>query len=184
MMSGSAFPSTITMVLSPNNGSGDNFGFIEQGNGFVITIHGGVPFDFFQAFGYTPGSQLGGTVPVFFSSGTAQFGNTTYDLSFNGPGSLFMSSFALPTNGQGFAVSVQLIFSALATIPDTGQNLSISGSGNGTINFSFDPSSGLYFPSNLVVTTTTVPESETLAFMGTGLMGLIGLLRRKIRSGG
>ena len=182
-MSLSASANTIIIGLAPNNGSGDNFGIIEQGNDFTITVHGGVPFDFFNVFGYAPGTTLGGTVPVFFSDGTIQLGSNIYDLNFNGTGSLFMSSFTLPTNGQNFNISVQLSFSTLAMIAATGQSLPISGSAIGTLSFTFDPQSGLYFPGTVIATGTTVPEPNTLTLMGAGLVAVIGVVRSRINNG-
>ena len=181
-MLASASANTIIIGLAPNDGSGDNFGIIEQGNDFTITVHGGVLFEFFNVFGYAPGTTLGGTVPVFFSSGTIQLGSAIYDLSFNGTGTLFMSSFALPANGQNFSTSVQLTFSTLAMIAATGQSLPISGSAIGTLSVTFDSQSGLYFPGTVIARATTVPEPNTLALMGTGLVAAISVVRRRINS--
>jgi len=88
-LSGGAFANTI-ISLTPNDGSGDNFGFLQRGGGVVIGIGGGTPVDFFNFEGYAPGSTLGGETAVFFSGGFAQFGGKSYDLDFSGPGTLFL----------------------------------------------------------------------------------------------
>src|SRR5712691_11674159 len=59
LMLGSAFADS-TIFFIPNDGSGDNFGFRQRGGGVIIGIEGGTAVDFFNVFGYAPGSTLGG----------------------------------------------------------------------------------------------------------------------------
>jgi hypothetical protein len=186
VVSASAFATSTTIFLSPNDGSGDNFGFVQ---GQDVGIGGGVPFDFFNIFGYAPGSTLGGSTSVFFSDGFVQIGNTTYDLSFTSPGTLFVSTFTLPaTGGNGFTIQAFASFSAQAQIFVNGQPqlISLGGSAPGLITFSWDPSSGLFFANSVVFTTgpvlpATTPEPGTVGLMGTGLIGLLGFVRKKLR---
>ena len=121
LMLGSAFADS-TIFLIPNDGSGDNFGFLQRGGGVIIGIHGGTAVDFFNVFGYAPGSTLGGFSTEVFNSGSfAQFGGNSFELAFSGPATLFMSSFTLPTNGKDFTAQVELDFSASVFILlDTG----------------------------------------------------------------
>src|SRR5438046_84447 len=110
-ISASAFADSITIGLSPNNGSGDNFGFSLIQPGFVVGFGGITPYGFFNDQGFAPGSTFIGATPVFFSSGSVQFGDNTYDFSgFPGPGSLFLSNFNFPTNGQNFSILVPPTF--------------------------------------------------------------------------
>jgi PEP-CTERM motif len=177
LMSSSLFADSVTTFIGllPNDGSGDNFGFFQQGNGVTIGIAGGVPYDFFNIDGYAPGSTLGGSADVFFSEAFIQIGSNSYDLDFNGPGTLFLSGFTLPTNGKDFTAHVELEFSASATIPDLGQTLDVSGGRAGKMTFHFF--NGFYYADSAGF--TVVPEPNTLGFMATGLAGIIGVIRRK-----
>src|SRR5438874_4226923 len=175
LMSGSAFASSVStfIFLQPNDGSGDNFGFFQQGGGVTIGIGGGTPYDFFNIDGYAPGSTLGGSTDVFIDGGFVKFGGNFHELDFSGPGTLFLSSFTLPTNGKDFTAPVEVDFSAFATIADTGQPLDVSGGRSGKMTFHFFD--GFYYASGF----TVVPEPATLGLMGTGLAGIIGVIRRK-----
>src|SRR5262249_10104339 len=85
LMSGIAFADSVTTLigLDPNNGTGDNFGFFQQGNWVFMGIGGGTPYDFFNTGGCAPGSTLGGYTDVFFEGGVIQIGSDTYELDFN-----------------------------------------------------------------------------------------------------
>lgn len=168
---------SLNIFLIPNNGSGDNFGFVQQVNGTTINLSGGLPFSFFNDQGFTPGSVFGGTTSAFLSGGTIQIGNNTFDLGFNGPGTLFVSSFTFPTNGSSFSIQVQAVFSVQAYYFDANGQLhqiTISGSAHGAMTFNFDPTSGLYFaPANTPTVLTSVPEPGTLGLMAMGVLGFL-----------
>ena len=154
----------ITIGLGPNDGSGDNFVFL-QGND--IFIDGGTPFGFFNNQGYPPGSTLGGGTQVFFDNGTIKIGGITYDLLFTGPGTLFISPFTVPSNGQALTF---VSFSAQALVYVNGQPLLLNLGGSAS--WLFSANSGIF---------TTTPEPGTLGLMGTGLIGVLGFARKKLR---
>jgi hypothetical protein len=171
----SAFADTL-IGLVPNDGGGDNFGFLQRGGGTTIEIGGGTPFTFFHIGPYAPGSTLGGSTDVFFSGGFIKIGGNSHDLQFiSGPGTLFLSSFTLPTNGKDFTISVVIDFSTSVVIVDTGQTLDVSGGRSGTLSFHF--SDGFYFPDSNGFTVT--PEPSTLGLLGTGLIGILAFVRKK-----
>jgi len=187
-ISASAFADSITIYLSPNDGSGDNFGFSLIQPGFVVGFGGGTPYDFFNDQGYAPGSIFNGATGVFFSSGSVQFGDNTYALSgVPSPGSLVLTNFTFPTNGQNFSILVQADFSTSAYYWDDNagqyQTINIGGSAPGTMTFTWYPSAGLYVANPAVFRSATVaPEPGTLGLMGTGLISLFVLARRRFRA--
>jgi hypothetical protein len=183
VMSANALADSVNIFLAPNDGSGDNFAFLSQASGVSVNIQGGIPFGAFSTQGFAPGSGFGLSTDVFFSSGTIQLGNNVYDILFSGPGTLFVSSFTFPTNGQGFSILASASFSASGFIFIDGQQtpVSVGGSGLGTMTFSFDPSTGLYYGNLTKFSSTTVPEPGTLGLMGTGLIGMLGFVRSKLR---
>src|SRR5437879_1582529 len=69
----------------PNNGSGDNFGFFQDGAGFF----GGAPYDFFNIGPYAPGSVLGGQADIFIEGGFAVIDGIGHDLTPLSLGTLF-----------------------------------------------------------------------------------------------
>ena len=183
LLPSSALADSVSIFLSPNDGSGDNFGFLAQTGAAMVSISGGTPFSFFSTQGFAPGSTFGGATSVFFSDGTIQLGNNVYDLGFNGPGSLFVSSFAFPTNGQSFSIQASATFSASGYFFVDGQQrqVTLGGSAPGIVTLTFDPTSGLYFANPIKFSSTTVPEPGTLGLMGTGLTGLLVFARSKLQ---
>jgi len=176
LISGRAFAGSILMGLTPNDGSGDNFGYLTSN----VRIEGGTDPYYFSTQGYAPGSQILGLTDIFFDFGTALIGGITYDLGFSGPGTLFINSLTLPIDGSGVTIHVPATFSAVAIyyVGVTGQahQLNIFSTGFGTMTFSYDPTAGLYFANPVIFIGT--PEPATLGLLGTGLVGLLGLLRK------
>lgn len=181
LLSTGAFADTITISLFPNEGEGDNFAFIEQGNGFKLAVFGGVDLNYFNAFGYAPGSTLGGPTDVYFDGGVVWINGVEVDIdpqtdSFS-LGSLYISPFTLPTNGKPFSMIEFASLSGSVTLLYEGKTIDFGGSAFGRVQF--EPSggvNGLYVPSGAVF--TTVPEAGTFALLGTGLIAMLGMIRR------
>jgi PEP-CTERM motif len=166
------FADSVRFGLSVNTGGGDNFGFIQQSGGILMGGEGGTPLGFFDSSpGYRPGDPFGGDAPIFFSSGGAIIGGITYDVLWSG--GVFVSPFTFPTNGKDFRVPVTVGFSANGTILDTGELISAGGAANGYISF-FVGIDGLYYPGSDFI---PVPEPNTLALVGTGMMSIFGINR-------
>jgi hypothetical protein len=173
LISANAFANTIIHYF-PNDGSGDNFGFVTYGVGFYIAGGGGTPVAFFNDFvGYAPGSTLGGSTDIFFSSGFARIGPISSDVAFF-VGTLFLSSITLPTNGQDFRAPVEIDFGASGILLSTGDTIDAGGGAQGFIKFDFI--NGAYYPESFV----QAPEPGTLALIGTGLLGIFARTRKKI----
>jgi len=177
LLSASAFANSIRIGLSPNDGSGDNFGAIQQGVGFFAAVGGGAPYDFFNINGYEPGATLGGTTDLFLSGGFAKIGRNSYELTPAGLGTLFLSAITLPTNDKDFVrVLVSIEFSAPMMIIDTGEELDLGGGARGTITFTRGQD-GLYYAGSF----SQAPEPGTVGLMGTGLIGVLALVRRRLK---
>jgi len=85
-ISASAFADSITIGLSPNNGSGDNFGFSLIQPGFVVGFEGGTPYGFFN----DPSAGLYFANPAVFRSATVAPEPGTLGLMGTGLISLFV----------------------------------------------------------------------------------------------
>jgi len=171
---------SVNIFLSPNDGSGDNFGFFVQGHGYAISGDGGVPYDFYNFEDiYVPGSVFGGETDTFFSDGSLQIGKQFYTVNFD-PGTLTVSDFTFPTNGKPFTVAVVVSFTASGIIADTGQSIGSSGSERGHMSFAFNQADDRYYA---VGGFTPVPEPATLLLFAFGLFGISGMVRKRNRVG-
>ena len=180
LMSCRGFADTI-IQLFPNDGSGDNFGaLIRDGADFII-VRGGTTIGYYDLLtGHPPGSGVGGSTVLFLDGGVARIGGQFYDLQqFGGPGTLNMTTFTLPANGQPFfQVPITLDFSADMIIIETGDLITVGGFTSGHVAFNLSDVDGLYYPAGGFAT----PEPGTLGTVGTGLLGLLTLAREKLRS--
>lgn len=86
-----------------------------------------------------------------------------------------MTTFTLPTDGRSFTVPVQISFFATGMNYGTGETVNVGGGASGHI--SFYSSNGLYYANNFV----QAPEPGTLGFVGTGLIGILASVRKRLR---
>jgi len=173
LISSGARADSVTIFLAPNEGFGDNFFIVQQSRGMTVSLGGGTQTGFFDDYGYAPGSTLGGSCTVFLDYGNAQIGGVDYDLNV-ATGYLFMSSITLPTNGASTVTDqVMLTFGALVTT-DTGQTIFVDGTSKGRITFTMG------YPGVYYAGTFTTPEPGTVGLIGTGLIGIFSVARRRI----
>lgn len=165
------------LYLSVNDGSGGNFGFVGQMNGHPLALGGGTLF--LNFFGYQPGSTLGGG-DLYLSSSVIWVDDIPTEFFFPGTGSISMYPMVtMPTDGRdSFRAFVNISFSHTGvTFDDPQQTIDVGGGAFGSITFyrGFD---GQYYPTNFVQ--AQVPEPGTLGLIGTGLMGIVGVVRKRL----
>jgi hypothetical protein len=187
-----------TQIVFQNNGGKMST------NGITLSLNGSTLTSFNALGGSTYTGNLG---TVKFTTGTLNSGTLGTSASFNAGGSftiagngnngipngvLFTGSFAGPANWVGTYNPAgngglgNWTYTLEGTIHGTLSNGTAAF--GGTVQFSFDvPGSrefgrGQTVRLNSGVTTVTVPEPGTLGLFGTGLIGLAGLIRRKLTS--
>jgi hypothetical protein len=173
LLSAGAFANTI-IYFSPNDGSGDNFGFVQYGPGYNITGFGGVAYSFFNCCdGFAPGSTFGGSTDLFLSSGFAKIGPLSSEVQYLAGAQLFVSTIIFPTNGQNFRPLVDIDFSGSGLLLDFWpQTIDVGGSARGYIEFSFI--NGAYYPSAF----EQIPEPGTLGLIATGVIGVLAKAKK------
>lgn len=166
------------LSLFPNDGSGDNFSFVTVMNGHKLILSGGTDPYFLSASGYQPGSTLGGGA-LFLYSAVIWVGGTAGEFSFPGAGSISMNPFiTLPTDGRDvFRVPLVISFSHTGINFETGETIGVGGGAKGSITF-YRGADGLYYASRF----EQAPEPGTLALIGTGLMGVAAVARKRLRT--
>lgn len=181
LISSAAWADSASFFLMPNY-FGDNFGFEDRSGGMIVDVGGGTEIGFFDGFpdGYTPGSTLGGNTTVSLDFGNVRINGVDHDLDVT-TGSLFMSSFTLPTTGAPYVTElVDLSFGVYALVPDTGQFVNVGGDQKGTITFEMGYT-GLYYAYG-EFTPAPAPEPGTFGLISTGVIGIFSVVRRRLRS--
>ncbi len=174
LISSTAFADHVYLI--PNDGSGDNFGFIGYMNGHPLELDGGTSYDFFGEGGYAPGSGFGGGGTVYLYPAEVWINGAPMEFGFPQDRSfIFMSSITLPTNGSNFTIPWQIGFSATGVNFDTGQTVQLGGSGNGKLSFFYNSVTGLYYPGSFVQT----PEPGTVGLLGAGIIGILASARKR-----
>jgi hypothetical protein len=178
LISSTAFADHIYLI--PNNGSGDNFGFVGQMNGHQLFLSGGTSADFFNDIrGYLPGSTFGGSASLSLYSTIVWIDGMPMEFGFpqgTPDTSIFISSFTLPTDGKSFTKFVEIGFSAMGINSDTGQTIELGGGASGNISFYFSTGTGLYYPGDFV----QAPEPGTLGLIGIGIISILGSARKRL----
>jgi PEP-CTERM motif len=177
LTSSSAFADQI--YLSPNLGSGDNFGFVGSMNGHPLFLGGGTSYELFGQGGYAPGSVFGGGGTLYLDPADVWINGAPMTFGFPETMSFIgMTSITLPTNGRDFfTVPWQINFSATGVSFDTGQTIQVSGSARGELSFYYISQTGLYYPDSFVQT----PEPGTLGLLGTGIIGILASIRNRLK---
>jgi hypothetical protein len=181
LASGTAFADHI--YLSPNDGSGGNFGFSGWMNGHPLHLGGGTDPYSFGIFGYDPGSTVSGGA-LFLSGTIIWIDNVPTEVVFPGAGSFSIDSIAnpfsgivMPTDGRdSFRVPVIVSFGHTGIVFGSDLTIDVGGHARGFIAFSLG-ADGRYYPSPFM----QAPEPGTLALVGTGMLSILGFARRRIR---
>ena len=183
-----------TVFVGPNDGSGDNVFFALTGPGTNISGNGGIPCWDWCYSTFSPGdSPSVGIGQIFLDSpigGELTIGGKTYDpntLSLQGVSVTVLGSFTFPANPNVSTFAACLpaeMPGSIAGFAGEGEsfiqfNLQMPPGGTFCTTWSFDSASATYQFSQGKFVATTVPEPGTIGFMGTGLVGIIGVIRRK-----
>lgn len=164
------------LYFDVNSGAGDNFAYVGSMNGHPFVLSGGASFWFFGNGGYPPGLSMGGGDSLYLYD-TAVWIDGGWE-SFSFPSAtIFMTGFTLPTNGKDFRIPVDVFFSATGINYDNGDTLDFGGGASGYVSFTYSASYDLYFADGF----TEVPEPASLALVGTGLVGILGAARKRLR---
>ncbi|PYX33301.1 MAG: hypothetical protein DMG77_00650 [Acidobacteria bacterium] len=166
----------VTMIMGPNDGSGDNLGFTLTGPGVTITGFGGMAcFDWCS--GPIP-APTGNPTEVFVSFfGSATIGGTAYDpMSLSLDCCLFNANGGVNASASGFVGEGDSF---------TQFNLILPTNGKWTLNFAFQPpesgNPGYYYftDGEFSAQTRVTPEPGMVGLMLTGLAGIAGIVKRK-----
>jgi hypothetical protein len=169
------------IYLIPNDGSGDNFGFVGYMNGHPLFLDGGTSYNFFGDGGYAPGTAFGGGDTLYLYPADVWIDGAPMEFGFPETMSvIFGSSITLPTNGSDFTVPWQIGFSATGVSFDTGQTIQLTGQESGKLSFYYNSVTGLYYPGAFVQT----PEPATLGLLGTGIIGILASTRKRLKRPG
>jgi hypothetical protein len=165
-----------SLYLVPNC-CGDNFGYSTTFGGHPLHLSGGTDPFFLSSDLYQPGATVGGGGGLFLYAVTMWVNGMPQSFSFSS-GSIGMTGFTLPTDGRAFFTApVQIGFSAIAVNDETGETLNLGGGARGSISFYMSPD-GFYYAAPF----TQAPEPATLGLFGTGLLGILAAVRKRMKS--
>ena len=172
-----------TLIIYPYIGY-NNVYLLMSGPGLFLGGWAGTPPNWFSGtVGYLPGSIGGGKIPL-----------TLYDVGGYLPGlggidvaggqmnccsaTLFAGTFTFPTTGKDFTIYLPATISGISGTASNGDAFSFSPTA-GSVKLSFTYSGGLYYGSQ--GSFGPAPEPGTLALMGTGIIAILSLVRRRSR---
>jgi hypothetical protein len=181
-----------TLNIFPNDGSGDNVGFLLSGPGMTLSAGGGTN-SFFIFQGSAPGS-IGSAMlylfPDYVASGNiGSYGPGEIELNCCSGAALFSGTFTFPSNGQSFfSVTLPAYLTGISGTIVSGsgstffeQPFTLSGvSGHETLSFYYSSYWNLYYPA--YGSFSTIPEPNTWVLLATGLCAALGSLPRRNKS--
>jgi len=170
---------SISMQMSPNDGSGDNISFTFTGPQFQMTGIGGM-----GCFDWCSTDPIYGTPVV---SPSKVYISSIFDPVLIGGASY--SGFDTGFDGQGLFNDFGGVFRFVSGSTGEGDsftqfNLILPTNGKWIANFTWIPPDGDipgYYEFNSASFDAAVPEPGTLALTLTGLAGIAGVIRRKLR---
>jgi hypothetical protein len=169
----------ISLVIRPNDGTGDNLGGFITGSNVNLEVGGGTPVFWFSGIDeYAPGSPGGGFVNIFFDDASGTIGKHTYDESSLTPreADFNAAGFTFPTDGRTtFTVSVPGVIGVivLTGCDDKGCITYNAYTNPGTLTMSFTLFDGFYVANSAsFVSTAVAPEPSTLGLLVIGLGAL------------
>ncbi|MGA2904435.1 MAG: PEP-CTERM sorting domain-containing protein [Candidatus Korobacteraceae bacterium] len=173
-------PATFAQNLLTNGSfeTGDYTGWTEGGNFEFSQVVSGAFYDY-------SGAQQG----TYYSTMGPVGSDGTLSQSFSDQmGQQYLVGFWFASVGDDpsdFSVKWDNTTLLSLTNPDTGANWTyysyyVTGTGNDTLSFAFrdDPA---YVALDNVIVSATIPEPSSLMLLGTGVLGLGGIVRRKLR---
>lgn len=184
-----------TLVFSNNGGTMNSNGSLIQMTGSTLTsfsVNGNTYTGTLGSVSFSTGSLISGNLG---SSGVFSAGGS-FTIMSNGSnglpsGALFTGSFSGPVNWVGTYNPAgdkglgTWTYTLTGTVSGALSNGTVAN--GGTVQITFDVNGGKPFGKGVTVranngvTTVTVPEPGTLGLLGTGLIGLAGLMRRKMK---
>lgn len=163
-----------TMFMGPNDGSGDNVGFSFTGPGVNITGIGGMGCFDWCSGGPISDPNIAQPSQIFLTSfGTAIIGGKSYDPSTLAFDSLFDAAGGLNASTAGSVGAGDSFIQFRMTAPT-----------NGSWSFNFAPTvdengnPAVFFTNGQF---SASPEPATVGLMLTGLAGIVGIIKRKVR---
>jgi hypothetical protein len=122
---------------------------------------------------------LGGDTTIFLSNATGTILSKSYDsccnLSFGNTPTFNAGSFTLPTNGQGFTVTVPGSIDVMVFVTCTDTSCAtfnlVTRPGTLTLSFVYEPTTGLYYGTggSFASAVTPVPEPATIGLLALGV---------------